>query len=478
MRSRRLGLGTALTVGIALAALGCFLRLAVVTTFFDDLGEFIRASFETDATLAHCNSVPIEGSEAESTECIYISEGFLETSTITLIREFGVLGLLVDPLVLQVPDTVTEVSGTWDDGSGPAPLVVTQTNSFSADALTDVAAEANRTFLIFELPQAAAQALPEEPGDYRFTATFEFPATEAAPFDVKPMATIRVDVAGRPFYLPQVPCVTDFAEVPAVTIPVPATDLDLGAALAAAFTGVTGCDGAFYDFFGLELDHDAYLLWKSRADTRPAGSLSVTDAAGDLSVELRKTKLLGAPADWNQRDPTAPLSPDHLLAHQVKLAPGEPKPERMRGVQVANLLGNQTLDLKKPDLLLLPAAKDLSAPVLPLAEPGVNPFLCWRAKYAKGSPRLRKGDTHLIGDLLGGGTFQLKKPTRLCLPADVDGSAPTAPGDGVALACFKAKAQKPKPAGRDGVHTHDASGPQVHATKRPAEFCLPSTFLL
>ena len=465
----------ALAAALVALAGGCFLTLLLLTvteaegdTILDLTGAFFASRCETEAI-----------SKADLVECRY-GGGLGELlSLFSLYSDFGLFGLLVDPVIVQVPTPVSNVVGSFDDGGGPRPLIVTETTSFDVDAVRTVTAEPGTTFLVFELPPDVVRALPpgspaQAPG-FDFAVSFTVPSVP--PIAVKPMLAVRIDVADRTFFVPQIPCVTDFAAVPAVTLPGPVADLDFTPTLLAAFDGVTGCQGEFFSFSGVELAHFDYLLWKAKPDAKPAATLSVTDALAARDVDVKKTALLGTPADRDLRNPTAPLAPDHLVAYKVKRSRGQPREPQRRGVEVANLFGTQTLDLKKADLLLLPAAKDLIAPVPPLAAPGVNAFHCWRAKYAKGGGRAPKNRPTQVGDQLGFAQYTLKKPTRLCLPADVDGASPGAEADPVALACFKVTA-RPGPPGRDGVHTHDAVGPAVLRLKKPAELCLPSTVLL
>lgn len=471
---RRLG-SVALLGGVAAGTSGCFLFFLLLTTLAED-GD-VGVTFAGSFAAALC--VLTAQSEADLISCSYLSKsGPSLASTSFLLSEFGRYGPLVDPVILQVPTPVSGVSATFDRGLGSEDLVVTETSSFDADAFRTVVAEPGTTFLIFELPTEVARTLPPGFGgdvlsDFDFQVSFTVP--DAPPLTVKPMLALRIDVADRTFYMPQVPCVTDFAGVPEVTLPVPATAADLGALATAAFAGVTGCQGEFWDYSGVTLDHPHYVLWKARSDTKPDQTVSVTDARGTRGVVLDKTTLLGTPADRDNRDPTAPLSPEHLVGYKAKPAPGEPKEPALDGVQVANLLGVQTLRLKKADLVLLPAAKGLVGPVPPLGKPEVRPFHCWRARYARGSERIPKRQSTLVTDQFGSAFFTLKKPTHLCLPADVDGGATGAENDVEALLCVKARAQKPRPPGRDGVHTTDAVAPQVLRVRKPAEVCLPST---
>ena len=148
---------------MAIAVTGCFLRLVLVTTFFDDLGDFIDASFEAESSTGRYRENPF--SEARIVECDYDIGDGIRTSTSSLVSEFGLLGLLIDPLILQVPDTVREFSGTYDAGAGHAPLEVTQTDSFAAQTGVDGAAPGAETDGVALLCVKAKAQKPRPPAD-------------------------------------------------------------------------------------------------------------------------------------------------------------------------------------------------------------------------------------------------------------------------------------------------------------------------
>jgi hypothetical protein len=64
----------------------------------------------------------------------------------------------------------------------------------------------------------------------------------------------RVDIRGQRFYLPTFPCVTSFADVPAVTIPVSDSLVGLNNLITSLMTSgaVQGCNGTVYDFRGFD----------------------------------------------------------------------------------------------------------------------------------------------------------------------------------------------------------------------------------
>ncbi len=112
---------------------------------------------------------------------------------------------LIDPLVIEVLDTATGISGTYNNGHGlSGPLLVTAgLKSVPIDANTNLVAEVGRQLAIVELPPGTPQ------GGYAYT----FSLTSTNPV-VKALFAGKVQVGGKTYYPPLLPCVTSFASVP------------------------------------------------------------------------------------------------------------------------------------------------------------------------------------------------------------------------------------------------------------------------
>ena len=245
-----------LLAGLSLLAGGCFMRLALGGVEVHEFGDAVTrsiAAFSTNATTAVCDAGPTGRSEVTCTYFIASEEGpFAEvTSTAELIDEFGLFGVFIDPLILQVPEGASDFSATFTDAGVTDDLVMTVTDRFLAAPGRDVVAEQGMTFLIVELPDDVASELPE--GDPRlvgrefdFEVTFEVP--ELAPVELKAMLTLAIDHDGVRHYPPMLPCVTDFAEVPSFELPVGFGDLSAQVASAALGVEDLACDGEMYDF--------------------------------------------------------------------------------------------------------------------------------------------------------------------------------------------------------------------------------------
>ena len=166
----------------------------------------------------------------------------------------------------------------------------------------------------------------------------------------------------------------------------------------------------------------------------------------------------------------------HLETYKLRPAV---KATKQKGLTVTDALGTRVLDAVKLDRLRLPSAKGLEGPVPPLAEPPIDAYECYKAKVSKGTPKLPKGTQVTLSDQFEAArSFDVKKPTRLCGPAGVDGGKVL---DRAAfLACYRVKPARgePRHTRRALVHTANSLGAEQLATVREDELCLPAALAL
>lgn len=216
---------------------GCFLRSifgnVIVTSDISEFVDHVVAATFSEATVAVCHDQGLEG-----ISCTYIIDGWQETSTFYLITELGYQGILIDPLILQIPDNATNITATYDAGAGPQPALVHTPNTFPATPDALVYPEEGQKFVIVELPPEAAGALPGgdptngTPIDFAFSFESTRPLTDPpAPLEIKALLTVKVTINGRPYYVPTLPCTTDFASIPAIQLPVSNQPVSLAAGI-------------------------------------------------------------------------------------------------------------------------------------------------------------------------------------------------------------------------------------------------------
>ncbi len=255
-RYLRAGLQIGAAVACGLLLTGCFFRgvfgHVIYLTDEDDHLTQVLAQTGVGSTVSVC-SVDINGLRL----CTYVIDGEIVTPTLFVSSELLLVGLLIDPLIAQVPADVSTITATYDVGGGPQPLIVSAVTSFKVTTGLTATAEAGHKFIILELPPAVEAALP--PGDPEFglpisyTLAYErlLPASPPlGPQTVKLMLAGRVDLYGQKYYLPLLPCVTDFAQVPALPLPEAATPQDLSPALGSllAANPDAACDDQLYFF--------------------------------------------------------------------------------------------------------------------------------------------------------------------------------------------------------------------------------------
>jgi hypothetical protein len=111
----------------------------------------------------------------------------------------------------------------------------------------------------------------------------------------------------------------------------------------------------------LEVDH--FACWKVTVAPGtpkfiPVSNVTVEDQFGPMTVAVKKPKFYCTPVNKNGEDPTAPDHAGRLMCYQVKqLVPPDPaKFAKMVGVFTNNQFAAETLDVKKPTELCVPAA--------------------------------------------------------------------------------------------------------------------------
>jgi hypothetical protein len=241
------------TLSLFLSA--CFLR-SLAGNVAGEEGEF-TVHVDATALTADCDVSSFPNEEGYVT-CFYIIEwdpSFELVTTAILVDELGLFGILIDPLILQVPETATNFRATFQNSPTPREAVITVTDSFDVQPGTVVTAEPGQQFVILEFPDDVPPTLPD--GDPRngveFDFELDFDVPTLDPVAVKGMFTGKIEVGGQTFYIPLYPCVTDFSTIPAVDIPVATSPQFLTPQIATHInaSGDMTCNDQVYDFSDL-----------------------------------------------------------------------------------------------------------------------------------------------------------------------------------------------------------------------------------
>jgi hypothetical protein len=209
------------------------------------------------------------------------------------------------------------------------------------------------------------------------------------------------------------------------------------------------------------LDHYQCYEIKPAAFTNAA--VTIEDRFGTLSTRARFPHRLCAPADKNGEAIVDEIS--HLTGYTIR-APFV----RVTDRRVENQFGELRLDVLRPDLLMVPTAKNGVA--MPQGS-DLDHFQCYRVKRTTGSPKFTVLSA-TVSDQFEAVTVRLQRPTRLCVAANKNGEDPTARDHRQHLLCYKTR-------GPEGFGTIDATlenqfGPDSVRLIHRRELCVPTQF--
>jgi len=205
----------------------------------------------------------------------------------------------------------------------------------------------------------------------------------------------------------------------------------------------------------------------------------------DATYTVEKPERLYNPVDKNGEGISDEIT--HLLGYKIKAPKDTPKFEKITNVLVQNQFGDITVDVKKPKLLLVPSSKDLTSIPDPLNPITVNHYKCYDAKETKGTPKFVKRLVTLSDPNFGESkVFEVKKPKLLCNPvekqvANADRTVETTPIQNPEnhLMCYDLKKIKDQPKfKKTNVFTNNQFEPEDLEVKKEHQLCVPSIKIL
>jgi hypothetical protein len=241
--------------------------------------------------------------------------------------------------------------------------------------------------------------------------------------------------------------------------------------LTGAYAAAREPDTVFFGGGTPALDH--FMCYAARTtkktDKFTATTVTLADTFESGDFTLKRTTALCLPAGQNDEGVADDCT--HLKAYTLK----GPKHAKRTGITVTDHFGTLSLDTVKADRLLVPADKRLGVEA---TDPGdsLDHFKCYKVKTTKGTPKFAKNTRADVVDQFESRTYDLKKPSRLCVPADTNGEGIVNGVDH--LLCYRAKRAKgqAKAAKRKGmIHTRDPFGDEQLDSRGEVELCVPAT---
>jgi hypothetical protein len=217
---------------------GCFLdALYSLVLIPDGEGGTTRVTLQASANVHVCVDLG-DTSETGAARCTYVllSQGI--TSDVSLASAFGLLGFIIDPLILQVPAAANTFVGTFS-GGGAGSLSITEVpGGLPADINNTITPEPGTKLVIVDFPDPP----PPLNQSYGFILNFQLPGN-AAPVPLKALFAARVQTNGQTFFVPLLPCETNFANIPTISLPASSTFQSVNLPLA----GIQGCNGRVFN---------------------------------------------------------------------------------------------------------------------------------------------------------------------------------------------------------------------------------------
>lgn len=204
------------------------------------VNEQVRSvTLQATATHADCKITARSGAHLRH-DCDYTLGGRVKRARV-FIQDSALVAPLVDPVILQLPEQATNVSGIYSDGPTNGTLRVTPVvGDLHADLTRKIIPEAGHKLYIVDFPTPTP---PLDGRTYTFGLVFALPNLSTV--RVKAMFTAKATVGATTYYAPLYPCATTFSSIPALTIreSVIFATVDLTPVLAS-----NACNGSFYTF--------------------------------------------------------------------------------------------------------------------------------------------------------------------------------------------------------------------------------------
>ncbi len=240
MRTLGRGARLALVCGIWMLTSGCLVNalfsFVAVTSFGE--GAHTVVSLQASANVRACADLAVMP-QTFAVHCTYVISDETIESDANLTSVLGILGFIIDPLILQVPAAASNFSGTFSGSSISGSLSITDVSgTLPADISAAITPEPGTKLVIVDFPNPPP---PLDNQSFGFTLNFQLPG-DATPVRLKALFAARAESNGQTFFVPLLPCETNFANIPTITLPQSSTFQNVTLPLA----GVHGCAGRLF----------------------------------------------------------------------------------------------------------------------------------------------------------------------------------------------------------------------------------------
>jgi len=263
-------------------------------------------------------------------------------------------------------------------------------------------------------------------------------------------------------------------ESPIVPIPPPVLDLDV------TLERVNGCttDPVTSDHYL------SYKAKQPKGDPKfEKFTVTLDDQFESASYTVDKPDRLFNPIQKTHDDIITEITDyeSHYVGYKIKTPKGTDKFENIKGVSVTDQFGELTIDIKKSKLLLVPSAKNHDVTPDELNPVAVDHFKCYDVKETKHAPKFKKLTVSVYDPNFEiTQDFEVKKPKMLCVPVekthDITTSEINNPENN--LTCYDVKEKKgSEKFEKRNIFTNNQFGPEELKVEKQEELCVPSNIL-
>jgi len=193
-----------------------------------------------------------------------------------------------------------------------------------------------------------------------------------------------------------------------------------------------------------------------------------------LAIDVTKTRGLCLPVGGPEASPAFAS----YAARIARTRPPQPRP-LIPHQRITNRFGADELKVKALDGVLVPASAVVDPPPAPASVPtALAAFACYEVQRSTGRSAPASPTPLTLESAVGTWQLDVRAPTRLCVPADLEETDPSAPSHPTALACYRAlltrtQPRQAKPFPRQAVVANRFGAEQLTLTAT-VDFCVPS----
>jgi hypothetical protein len=211
---------------------------------------------------------------------------------------------------------------------------------------------------------------------------------------------------------------------------------------------------------------------RTRYIDEPFTEVDIVDRFGASVAELRNAEHLCTPANKNGEDPDLPFTSTHLANYKIR----SEEPEPTATDTYVDQFGELELTIRDRASVMVIAGKAVGGGFPAFPPSSIDNFQCYDVRESTETrERFRNGPMVTIEDQFGTIEAQIRRPRRVCAPADVENDIGQIPNSEYHLVCYDLRVvTRPQFELRDAVHITHQFGGDILRLRKPTFLCVPA----